>query len=224
MSKTATMIIAVTNLKGGVGKTTIAVNLAVTLAHRGRKVCVVDLDEGQKSALVWGENRAEENRQPFIKVENQAAKQLFYNVPELLKNYDYVIIDGCPTLAEVQSRIIWASDLILVPVKPSELDYRSFEQFLEQYERLAAEREVSRKIRGYVILNGIVEGTKIAKNVEQALSHYDQFPTLKTKITQRVAYAESISEGVGVLEYKDEKAKAEMNALTDEIEHLIANF
>lgn len=218
------MIIAVTNLKGGVGKTTVAVNLAVAFAHRGKQVCLVDLDEGQKSALVWGENRAESNRQPFIKVETQAAKQLFYNIPELKKNYDYVIIDGCPTLAEVQSRIIWAADLLIVPVRPSELDFRSFEQFLEQYDRLAAERPVERKLKGFTVLNGVVEGTKIARNVEEALGHYEQLPILKTKLLQRVAYAESISEGAGVLEYSNEKAKSEILELTNEVENIIAQF
>ena len=218
------MIIAVTNLKGGVGKTTLAINIAVAFANRGKKVCLVDLDEGQKSAMVWGENRAEAKKEPFIKVETQAAKQLFYNIPNLKENYDLVIIDGCPTLAEVQSRIVWASDIVIIPVRPSELDYRSFEQFLEQYDRLAADRGEDRKIRGFVVMNGIIAKSNIAKNVEEALSHYPQLPMLKTRLAQRLAYAESVSDGVGVTEYKDEKAKAEIEALTDEIETIIAQF
>jgi chromosome partitioning protein len=211
------MIIAVTNLKGGVGKTTLSINLAVAFAHRGKKVCLVDLDEGQKSAMVWGENRAEAQREPFIKVETQAAKQLFYNVPSLKEQFDIIIIDGCPTLAEIQSRIIWAADLVIVPVKPSELDYRSFEQFLEQYDRLAADRENSRPLKGFVVMNGIVAKSNILKNIEEALSHYAQLPMLKTRLAQRLAYAESISEGAGVVEYKDEKAKAEIEAIVEEL-------
>jgi chromosome partitioning protein len=218
------MIISVTNLKGGVGKTTLSINLAVAFAHKGKKVCLVDLDEGQKSAMVWGENRAEAKKEPFIKVETQAAKQLFYNIPNLQENFDLIIIDGCPTLAEVQSRIIWASDIVLIPVRPSELDYRSFEQFLEQYDRLAADRANTRKIQGYVIMNGIVAKSLIAKNVETALSHYEQLPMLKTRLAQRLAYAESVSDGVGVIEYKDEKAKAEMQALANELETIINTF
>jgi chromosome partitioning protein len=211
------MIIAVTNLKGGVGKTTLSINLAVAFAHKGKKVCLVDLDEGQKSAMVWGENRAEAQREPFIKVETQAAKQLFYNVPSLKEQFDIVIIDGCPTLAEIQSRIIWAADLVIVPVKPSELDYRSFEQFLEQYDRLAADREMSRPLQGFVVMNGIIAKSNILKNIEEALSHYAQLPMLKTRLAQRLAYAESVSEGAGVVEYKDEKAKLEIEALVAEL-------
>jgi chromosome partitioning protein len=217
------MIISVTNLKGGVGKTTLAINLAVAFAHRKQKVCLIDLDEGQKSAMVWGENRAEAQKEPFIKVETQAAKQLFYNIPDLRDKYDIVIIDGCPTLAEVQSRIIWASDIVIIPVRPSELDYRSFEQFLEQYDRLALDRG-ERKIKGFVVMNGIIAKSNIAKNVEEALSHYEQLPMLKTRLAQRLAYAESVSDGVGVTEYKDEKAKAEIEALTDEIQAIINQF
>jgi chromosome partitioning protein len=218
------MIISVTNLKGGVGKTTLAINLAVAFAHKGKKVCLIDLDEGQKSAMVWGENRAEAQKEPFVKVETQAAKQLFYNIPNLQENFDLIIIDGCPTLAEVQSRIIWASDIVLIPMRPSELDYRSFEQFLEQYDRLAADRANTRKIQGYVIMNGIIAKSLIAKNVENALSHYEQLPMLKSRLAQRLAYAECVSDGVGVIEYKDEKAKAEMQALADELEIIINNF
>ena len=54
------MKIAVTNLKGGVGKTTIAINLAVALTQRGKSVCIIDTDKNQNSAVEWSMCRAEE--------------------------------------------------------------------------------------------------------------------------------------------------------------------
>ena len=50
------MKIGITNLKGGVGKTTLSINLAVCFAHMGYKVCIVDTDTNQNSMqMVWGQ-------------------------------------------------------------------------------------------------------------------------------------------------------------------------
>jgi chromosome partitioning protein len=222
------MIISVTNLKGGVGKTTVAVNLAVSFAQRGLKVCLIDVDEGQKSSLVWAGNRAESGREPHIEVVSKNAKQLFADTREYQKMYDIVLIDGVPTLADVQTRIIWSSDILLVPLRPSEIDYRSFESFSEIFDRLKLDRDaqegaVARPLQGFVILNGVINNSKIARNIEAALTHYPDLPTLKTRIHQRLAYVESISEGMGATEYKDEKAREEIENLTDELLKIIQN-
>lgn len=218
------MIIAITNLKGGVGKTTVSINLAVSFALRGKSVCLVDLDEGQRSASMWSGNRAEAGHEPHIDVVIKNEKQLFKDVAEYKKKFDVVLIDGVPTLEDVQGRIIWASDILIVPLSPSELDYRSFEEFLETYEKLKNSREMEgRKIEAYALMNRVVKAN-MSKVIEKALGHYDTIPTLKTKLGQRTAYVETISEGLGAMEWKDDKAKAEINALTNEIETIIKNF
>ena len=70
------MKIAVTNLKGGVGKTTIAINLAVALTQREKSVCIIDTDKNQNSAVEWSMCRGEE----------RAIIQVFSIEPEGMKN------------------------------------------------------------------------------------------------------------------------------------------
>ena len=85
------MILSVTSLKGGVGKSTIAQNLAVCLAHNGYKVCIADADSNQ-SSLRWSSLRNEELvRIPAFGVPE---KTLGANVKQLAADYEIVIIDG----------------------------------------------------------------------------------------------------------------------------------
>ena len=118
------MIISVSNLKGGVGKTTVATNIAVCFAQRGNTVCIVDTDLGQQSSMEWAGNRAEDAmRVPVFGVQ---VKQINKEVDELQKRYDVVVIDGTPQLTEIADRTILASDIIIVPVAPSIYDFRGF--------------------------------------------------------------------------------------------------
>jgi chromosome partitioning protein len=105
------------------------------------------------------------------------------------------------------------------------LDYRSFEEFLETYEKLKNSRDMEgRKIEAYALMNRVVKAANMSKVIEKALKHYETIPTLAAKLAQRTAYIETIGEGMGVMEWKDEKAKAEIDALASEIETIINNF
>lgn len=209
------MVIAVMNLKGGVGKTTIATNLAVTLSHMGQEVCVVDTDLGQQSSMEWAGMRPEDK--PAIPVYGIQAKQLNKEISQLRKKYDTVIIDGSPQLEELADRTILASDHLLIPLTPSVYDYRGFENFLERFEKVKELKSDSGgSVTAYVILNRIVSGTNVSKNIRDAVKEYD-IEIINVSLVSRVAYADSASEGLGVFEYKDRKAAAEMQLLTKEI-------
>jgi chromosome partitioning protein len=107
------MIIGVLNQKGGVGKTTLSVNIAAALALSGKRTLLIDADP-QGSALDWQSIRQGDTLFPVV---GMAKPTLHKDVPELTSGYDHAIIDGPPRVNELARSAIMASDL--VPVQPS---------------------------------------------------------------------------------------------------------
>jgi chromosome partitioning protein len=217
------MRISVTNLKGGVGKTTIATNLAVAFSQRGKSVCIVDTDLKQHSAMEWAGNR--DKARPHISVFGVTDKQLNQEVEKLKTNYDIVIIDGVPQLSEVAERTIIASDMVIIPISPSIYDFRAFESFLEKLEQVNENRVAYGlgKVKSFVVMNRVNERAKLSGEISDAVRDYD-VPVLNTRIINRTAYADTATAGLGVVEGKDAKARDEFNRLTDEIEQAIKEF
>jgi chromosome partitioning protein len=215
------MVIAVTNLKGGVGKTTIATNLAVCLAYQDYDVCIVDTDLGQQSSMEWSGSRSADLKS--IPVFGINVKQLNKEVEDLKKRFDIVVIDGTPHLSELADRTILASDVLLIPLTPSIYDFRGFESFLQRFDQIKNVKEVSgSSTDAYVILNRVVPNTNVSKDINEAVEAYN-ITMLKTRLVSRISYVDTASEGKGVFEYKDKKAKDEMEELTNEILGLIEN-
>jgi chromosome partitioning protein len=211
------MRIAVTNLKGGVGKTTITTNLAVELAHKGKKVCIVDTDLGQKSSMEWSGNRSEELL--HIPVFGAIGKQLNKEIAKLNEEFDVVMIDGTPQISELAERTVLASDLLIIPISPSIYDLRAFESFYEKVEQINSVREEQglRRVAVYVIINRVSEKTNLGKEIIDALGDYSDIKVFQTKLANRISYAESATQGMGAFEWKDAKAKTEFNRLGDEV-------
>lgn len=205
------MIISVTSLKGGVGKSTIAQNLAVCFAHGGYKVCIADADTNQ-SALRWSSIREEDLL--TIPAFGTPEKTLAANVKQLAKDYEVVIIDGTPTLDKITSKIILLADLLLIPILPSGLDIWATEQFLQRYEDAKVERESD--ISARFILNRFRPNTNLGKEVKEILQD-TSIEVMNTTLKDRMAYAEAVIKGLGVIEYKDDKAKNELIELYKEV-------
>jgi chromosome partitioning protein len=213
------MVIAITNLKGGVGKTTLTINIAVGFALRGKSVCIVDTDLGQKSSMEWAGNREEDRVK--IPVYGVTVKQITKEVAELSKNYEVVLIDGTPQLNEVADRTIVASDLVLIPMSASMFDFRGFQNFLERYTQMKEMKEANGgSVEARILLNRIEKNRNVTKQIEEELKEYE-IAVMESKVSYRVAYVESAIEGLGVLEFKDPKAKAEIEALVTELENLM---
>ncbi len=206
------MIISVTSLKGGVGKSTLSQNLAVCFAHAGYKVCIIDVDTNQ-STIRWSGLRPEDN--PAIPVFGQPdGIELSKNVKILAKDYEVIVIDGTPSLNKVTSKIILLADILLIPILPSGLDMWATEQFMERYQDAVHEKEAP--IPAYFILNQFQQNINLAKEVRDVLED-SAIPVFQTTLGTRTAYREAVIKGVGVVEYKDPKAKAELVNLFNEL-------
>ena len=207
------MIISLLNQKGGVGKTTLAIHLAATLAQTGR-VLLVDADP-QGSALDWSASRQSD---PLFPVIGLPKPIIHKELPALAQDYAHIVIDGPPRVYEVARSAILASDLILVPVQPSPYDVWAAKEIVDLVREASVYKE---SLKAVFVINRKIVNTAIGRDVAEALSEYP-FPVLKSQICQRVSFAETAAQGQTVFETDPGSIAAqEIQALSREIQELI---
>ena len=122
-------ILAIVSQKGGVGKTTIAVHLAVAAAKNGYSVAVVDLDP-QATAAQWADWRAETDPNPVVVAAPHA--RLGPTLKEAEKaGVDLVIIDSPPAADSAAVAAAKAADLVLIPTRASAFDLHAIKTTAE---------------------------------------------------------------------------------------------
>ena len=204
------MIISLLNQKGGVGKTTLAVNLAMGLALSGKRVMLMDADP-QGSSLTWSGNREGEGPFPVVGIPKPT---LHKELPKLADNYDFIIVDGPPRVYDVTRSAILASDLILIPVTPSPYDVWATEETVKVITEVMPFKE---NLKSFFVINRKIMNTVIGRDVIDALASYD-IPVMKSQLCQRVSFAETAGEGKTVLETEPKSpASDEIRALIQEI-------
>lgn len=195
------MIIGVLNQKGGVGKTTVATNLAAVCAKAGNRVLLIDADP-QGSSMAWSSAREGE---PLFPVISMAKPTLHKDLPELASDYDVVIIDGAPRVNDLGRAAILASDIVLIPVQPSPYDVWASADTVQLIKEAQQYKE---NLKAVFIINRRIVNTAIGRDVVGALEQFG-FPVLTAGFSQRVIYAESAMRGLSVIE-ADPKSEAAM--------------
>jgi len=206
------MIISTVSLKGGVGKTTAAINLAVYFSKLNNSVLLIDADKNG-NALKWSGIRDNQGT-PITTVSMPSAAALRANINNLIVGYDIVIIDGTPAINEIANTIMLLSDLALFPIQASPLDLWAFdEKFVPKFQEI---KILKPDLLGLILLNNIDSRTSLSNEIQEAVEAYE-IPVLKAKLSDRIVYRDSIAYGLSALEYKDKKAVQEVNNLGVEI-------
>jgi chromosome partitioning protein len=186
------MILLVGAEKGGVGKTTLSVNLAASLARGGSRVLLIDADP-QGSALDWAAARQSE---PLFSVVGLPRPTVHKEIAQIGHGYDHIIIDGPPRVTDLARSAIMASDVVLIPVQPSPYDIWAADEVVKLIDEAKVYNE---KLKSAFVVNRKIANTAIGRDVGEALASYP-VPSLTASVTQRVVFSESAAQGLAVYE------------------------
>jgi len=209
------MILAVGNTKGGVGKTTIAINLAIMRAAVGRDVLLVDGDE-QGTATSFTELRAAQvGAVGYTAVSLQGAA-VRTNIRQLGSKYDDIIIDvGGRDTGSLRAALTVVHSL-LVPVQPRSFDIWAIEKMAELIKEA---REVNDQLRAFTVLNAADAQGSDNDDAAGELKEIGGFAYLPCAIVRRKAFPNAAAAGRSVIEHqpRDIKAIEEISALADAV-------
>ncbi len=203
------MIISLANQKGGVGKTTGAINIAGGLSRMGRRVLLVDADP-QGSVLQWQsiENSAE------FDVQHHPETDPGRHVALLGSRYDFIVIDAPPAIGDITASILAVSGLAIIPVGPSPLDLWSSRETISLVHEIEPDNP---DLRCRLLISKKIPRTRIGREAREAIETYGM-KLFATEIGQRVAYVQAMISGMSVLKYAPgSDAAAEVERLCAEI-------
>jgi len=184
------MVIVLANSKGGVGKSTLAVHLAVWLHERGRSVILADCD-AQRSSSDWIKEAA-----PEVKTVRLAGPDDILNkLPKLSQEADYVVADGPGSNTEISRALLLRADLALVPCKASMLEVRALAQ-------ATAVLKQARDIRGgapkaKVVLSMVGKNYRLTQDMKEAAVSL-RLALTDAALSLRQVYADAPGQGTVV--------------------------
>jgi chromosome partitioning protein len=189
-------IIAVAGQKGGVGKSTIAGNLAGEFGTKSKTVVVLDADP-QHSLIAWAEQGDGMLRKCVAKVEGRPSA-LVTKVKAVDDEADFVIIDTPPGIPDIAYQAALLADLMLLPCGPSPLDLFAVKEALSLALKARAERR-SKKPRIRLVPSKVNLSTRLGRGLASSLESMGK--KVLPPICQRVVLAEAVEAGLTIAEF-----------------------
>lgn len=199
-------VITVAQHKGGAGKTTLSAQLAAGFDHDGARVLIIDVDP-QGSLTEWHKVRSQTlGRKNKITLFQTQGWKMMRELPRMQREFDIILVDTPPHAESESSIAIRLADLVVVPVQPSPLDVWACAPTLKLIlQEKRALMLVMNRVPPKSKLNGAIMEKLEAMNVQVS----------RQSLGNRIAYAGSIMQGLGVMEY-DPRSSA-----SDEIRELL---
>lgn len=198
-------VITIAQQKGGAGKTTLAVNLAVEFLKRGQRVALLDTDP-QGSLGRWFMARRDRLGQAGMEFATASAWGVSYECEKLRKAHDIVIIDTPPKADADLRPALREAGLVLVPVASSHLDLWAVDGVLDL---IAREGKAAA-----LVLNRTRAGTRLGAEIAEVAGAKAE--VMDETLANRVAYAETLGQGLAVPDLRG-PARDEVAALADAV-------
>jgi chromosome partitioning protein len=208
------MIVMIGSQKGGCGKSTVSYNICAALAQQGKDIILVDTDEKQPTGANWAGDRANIDA-PKVHCIQKYGK-IRDTLRDLDKRYEYVIVDAAGRDSRELRSGMTVADILIVPFRPSQADLDTLYHMQEVVSQ-ALDVNPDMKVFGLITMaptNPIINETREAK---EFLQDFPEIKLLKTLIRDRKVYRDALSEGLGVVEMNNHKAKSEINGLMREV-------
>jgi len=216
------MIVSFINQKGGVGKSTAAINTAAFFADLKYKVLLIDADEQGSITKSWLKNRtarSEHLPEPNFAIVQMTHEKMANDAIRMSQNFDYVVIDGPPGARKINRSVIIASDLVVVPCEPSGF---SEDAVVETIRQLEEARIAKPHQKSAFLISRRIGNTIIGRDIRDMLASQDMsidMPVLKHDLQTLIGFTEANTLGQTVFEYVPKSKEAyQMKKVITEME------
>ena len=213
-------IILIGGEKGGVGKSTIATNIAVEMSYRKAQIIIIDTDP-QKTSINWIDRRNELIETSNLNYPKITGVSKDGNIKDIIKDfvtkYDIVLIDASGRDSQSLRTGLTVADKFYCPIRASQADLETLPHICKIIEAAKDFNEhlISKAIISCDPTNPLINEVEEAKNL---LSDFTEYLSLsKTFIRDRKIYRDALLQGKGVVELSNIKATLEIKNLVNEI-------